>query len=217
MATLRMASEHCARAKARDGDAEIASEDPSPSDAPTAPGSQLAQLAEDILELVQEREQRVWSLQLDARDLRSQIESVRSSESGAQARSLLVRVIQGLRLCLFDCAPDSWLQFQPVHQHISKCAIPQASQRAVIADLTKKNGCLHSTATALQQENGRLTERLRVLRASVEGARHVSQGGAGGGAPSGSGAVPGGATKARAAARNPILRTVRPANLTQTD
>lgn len=93
-ATLRMASEHCARAKARDGSAETACADPVASDAPAAAlGGHLSQLAENVLESVQEREQKVWSLQLDARDLRGQIEATRSSESGAQARSLLVRPV----------------------------------------------------------------------------------------------------------------------------
>jgi hypothetical protein len=96
----------------------------------------------------------------------------------------------------------------------------QASQRAVIADMTKKNGSLHSSALALQQENTRLTERLRVLRASVastsasgDGAEQAAQEAAAA-SPMPPDKPPGGHTRARAAARNPLLRPVRRPNFT---
>jgi hypothetical protein len=97
------------------------------------------------------------------------------------------------------------------------CIYMQASQRAVIADMTKKNGSLHSSALALQQENKRLTERLRVLRASVaDGGGTAGQDSdtAGGSVQqqeqqASQPAAGGSATRARAAARNPMLRPVR--------
>jgi hypothetical protein len=45
----------------------------------------------------------------------------------------------------------------------------QDSQRAVISDVTKKNSSLLATAAQLRDENLRLAERLRLLRASMEG------------------------------------------------
>ena len=92
-------------------------------------------------------------------------------------------------------------------------AYVQASQRAVIADMTRKNGSLHTTAVALQQENSRLAERLRVLHASVQGSKPEAPAAQAGSKKRSSSAGPGGEgggnTRARAALRNPLLREVR--------
>ena len=55
-------------------------------------GTEAAKLAEQVLEHVQAREQKVWALQLDVRDLRNQLDDRRHSTSAVQAQSLVVRI-----------------------------------------------------------------------------------------------------------------------------
>jgi hypothetical protein len=95
--TLHMAVMQCKRGKARDKDGSSCSPPlmPPESTAAHAPaavvGLEAAKLADQVLEHVQEREQKVWALQLDARDLRSQLDDKRTSTSAAQAQCLVVR------------------------------------------------------------------------------------------------------------------------------
>jgi hypothetical protein len=103
-----MAFEQCKRAKARDkeGDGDKDTQTPHEPVTASAPaallGSELTRLSERMLEYVHEREQKVWSLQLDVRDLRTQVDDLQASERGAQVRSLLVRAIMADPFaCLF--------------------------------------------------------------------------------------------------------------------
>jgi hypothetical protein len=94
--TLTMAFEQCKRAKVRDKEGDD-KDVQAPQEAVTASAPaallafELTRLSEQMLDYVHEREQKVWSLQLDVRDLRTQVDDLHASERGVQVRSLLVR------------------------------------------------------------------------------------------------------------------------------
>jgi hypothetical protein len=104
--TLHMATVQCKRAKARDKEADSGSTTPSQrggvsANAPAAVvGLDLVQLSDQVLEYVQEREQKLWTLQLDVRDLKNQLEDKRTLDDTCQAQKLLVRMLQFCRFYL---------------------------------------------------------------------------------------------------------------------
>lgn len=63
-------------------------------------GLEAAKLADQVLEHVQAREQRLWALQLDVRDLRHQLDDRRSAANSAQAQSLVVRRLLAIAVLL---------------------------------------------------------------------------------------------------------------------
>ena len=95
--SLHLAVTQCKRGQARNREHVPASEDTDLPDAPAANapagvvGLQAVQLGEQLLEGVHLREQKLWSLQLDVRDLRNRLEDRRSAAEAAQAHSLVVR------------------------------------------------------------------------------------------------------------------------------
>ena len=91
-----MAAAQCKRGKARDKDSsgtatpahalDLSSETPA-----AVLGMELEKLCDHVLACVQEREQKLWSLQLDVRDLRHQIEDKQGRADTASAQALAVR------------------------------------------------------------------------------------------------------------------------------
>lgn len=95
--SLQLAIAQCKRGQARDKelpplDGDDAAPGALPANAPAAVvGMQAAQLGEQLLECVHVREQKLWALQLDARDLRQRLEDRRGAAEAAQSHSLVVR------------------------------------------------------------------------------------------------------------------------------
>jgi hypothetical protein len=67
------------------------SAEPSGEDEPTALGAELVHLADLVLEYASEREQRIWALQLDLRDLSTSLSDCHAKGQDRQLQSLLVR------------------------------------------------------------------------------------------------------------------------------
>lgn len=54
-------------------------------------GPELEKLADQVLAFAQEREQKLWTVQLDVRDLRNQLQKHEERAESASAQSLVVR------------------------------------------------------------------------------------------------------------------------------
>jgi hypothetical protein len=152
---------------------------------PAALGAELVHLADLVLEYAAEREQRIWALQLDLRDLSTSLSDCHAKGQDRQLHSLLVRnhtsqcyqatPIIAVRMAGYayivvlanGCCRIMSMPFMRMLAHNLSVGL-QDSQRAVIADVTKKNSSLLSSASQLKDENVRLSERLRLLRASME-------------------------------------------------
>jgi hypothetical protein len=84
------------RACARDKDmqlpleADLFTTAPGAEGEPNALGLELVQLAELVLEYASEREQRIWALQLDLRDLSTSLSDCHAKAEDRQLQSLLV-------------------------------------------------------------------------------------------------------------------------------